>query len=260
MKLKLDDSGHVVVEDGKPVYVGEDGKDVAIDVVRMQSTISARNKEAQGHRERAEELEAKLKAFEGIEDPEAALKAIETVSKLDQNELVAAGKLEEVRTNAKKAADEQVAAAVKKLTAERDALIKERDTIRSEYHGEKIRSEFAGSKFISEKIGVPVDMIQAAFGKHFSVEDGKLIARDASGNVIPSKSNFGDNASFDEAIETLVDAYPYRDHILKGHNGGGSGQRGGAAGSKDLTRSQFDKMPQAERTAKLNEGYKVVSD
>ncbi|MDD1016905.1 hypothetical protein [Pseudomonas rubra] len=27
MKLKLDDQGHVVVQDGKPVYVHDDGKD-----------------------------------------------------------------------------------------------------------------------------------------------------------------------------------------------------------------------------------------
>lgn len=27
MKLKLDDQGHVVVQDGKPVYVHDDGKE-----------------------------------------------------------------------------------------------------------------------------------------------------------------------------------------------------------------------------------------
>ena len=29
MKLKLDENGHVVVQDGKPVYVHDDGKEVA---------------------------------------------------------------------------------------------------------------------------------------------------------------------------------------------------------------------------------------
>lgn len=31
MKLKLDENGYVVVQDGKPVYVHDDGKEVAFD-------------------------------------------------------------------------------------------------------------------------------------------------------------------------------------------------------------------------------------
>ncbi len=58
MKLKLDENGHVVVSDGKPVYVHDDGKEVAFDAVGTVATISRLNGEAKSHRERAEAAES----------------------------------------------------------------------------------------------------------------------------------------------------------------------------------------------------------
>ncbi len=68
MKLKLDEAGHVVVVDGKPVYVHEDGKEVAFDALSTVATITRLNGEAKTHREGKEAAETKLKAFEGIAD------------------------------------------------------------------------------------------------------------------------------------------------------------------------------------------------
>ena len=62
MKLKLDEQGHVVVQDGKPVYVHDDGKEVAFDAVGTVSTIGRLNAEAKSHRERAETAENTLKS------------------------------------------------------------------------------------------------------------------------------------------------------------------------------------------------------
>ena len=45
MKLKLDDPGHAVIQDGKPVFVHDDGKEVAIDVPAMQLRIGQLNEE-----------------------------------------------------------------------------------------------------------------------------------------------------------------------------------------------------------------------
>ena len=88
MKLKLDDAGHVVVQDGKPVYVYEDGKESPFDAAATLQTISRLNSEAKSHRERAEVAEKSLKAFSGITDPAAAIRALETVSNLDLKKLV----------------------------------------------------------------------------------------------------------------------------------------------------------------------------
>lgn len=251
MKLKLDDAGHVVVADGKPVYVTDDGKEVAFDAPGTVATISRLNAEAKGHREGKEAAEKALKAFEGITDPAAALKAMQTVKGLDEAKLMDAGKAEEVKAAAIKAIEEKYA-----------PVVQERDTLMRALHDEKIGGSFARSKFIAEKIAVPSDIIQAAFGSRFTIEGGKVIAKDASGNQIYSKARPGEPADFEEALEFLVDAYPHKDSILKGSGasgGGARGSNGGGAGGKVIPRAQFDSLPPADRMAKIGEGF-TVSD
>ena len=72
MKLKLDEQGNAVLQDGKPVYVHDDGKEVPFDAPGAMAKIASLNAEAKTHREAKEAAEAKLKAFDGIEDAEAA--------------------------------------------------------------------------------------------------------------------------------------------------------------------------------------------
>src|SRR3977135_2396170 len=108
MKLKLDDKGAVVVQDDKPVYIADDGKEIVFDYPATLATISRLNGEAKGHRERAEAAEAKAKTFEGIEDPAKALEALNIVENLDRKKLIDAGKVDEIKAEAKKAFDEQL--------------------------------------------------------------------------------------------------------------------------------------------------------
>lgn len=59
MKLKtIDVNGttYAAVQDGKPIYIGEDGKEVAFDAPHTIGTITRLNSEAKGHRERAEAI------------------------------------------------------------------------------------------------------------------------------------------------------------------------------------------------------------
>ena len=51
MKLKLDANGNVVLQDGKPVYIKDDGTEIAFDAAGTVATISRLNAEAKGHRE-----------------------------------------------------------------------------------------------------------------------------------------------------------------------------------------------------------------
>lgn len=222
-KLKLDDKGNVVVQDGKPVYVLEDGKEVAYDAPAMHSKIIALNAESKTHREAREAAEGKLKPFEGITDPAAALKAIETVKNLDDKKLVDAGEVEKIKAAAVRASEEKIAALSKSHAEEigkRDKMFSE---LQSTFHGEKIAGAFKGSKFVSEKLAIPADFAQSHFGNRFKIEDGKIVAYDASGNKVFSRSKPGDTADFEEAIEQLVDQYPQKEAILKGsgHSGGG---------------------------------------
>ena len=72
MKLKLDENGHVVVKDGFPVWVAEDGAEIAYNVPDLVNKISAVNAESAGRRKDIDALTSQLKAFDGI-DPEKDL-------------------------------------------------------------------------------------------------------------------------------------------------------------------------------------------
>lgn len=261
MKLKLDDKGNVVVQDGKPVYVHDDGKEVAFDAPGTVATITRLNSEAKGHRERAEAAEAKLKPFEGIEDAEAARKAIELVKNIDEGKLLSAGKVEEIKAAAKKAAEEQVAAANKAHADELAKTKTERDKLQGDLYSEKIGGSFTRSKLITEKFAIPADLVQARFGQAFKVEDGKIVAYDAAGNKIFSRARPGDLADFDEALETLVDQYPYKDQILKGSGASGGGASGGgkgAGGGKTMTRAAFDALDPVAKQAAIKDGATIT--
>ncbi|MEJ5030034.1 DUF6651 domain-containing protein [Comamonas sp. MYb69] len=232
MKLKLNDQGNVVVQDGKPVYLHDDGKEVAFDAPAAVSKITSLNAEAKTHREAKEAAEGKLKAFEGIEDGEAARKALETIKNIDEGKLMAAGKVEEIKSAAQKAAQEQVAAASKAHAEELARTKQSLDKITSDLYAEKIGGSFNRSKLISERFAIPADLVQARFGQAFKVEEGKIVAYDQAGNKIFSRSRPGELAEFDEALEALVDQYPYKEQILKGTgaSGGGAGSSNNAGG------------------------------
>lgn len=51
-----------------------------------------------------------------------------------------------------------------------------------------IGGSFAGSKYIADKIAIPADLLQARFGQAFKVEEGRIVAYDASGNKIYSRA------------------------------------------------------------------------
>jgi hypothetical protein len=238
MKLKLDANGNVVLQDGKPVYVTDDGKEVAFDAAATVGTISRLNAEAKSHRERAEAAESKLKAFDGITDPALAIKAIATLKNLDDKKLVDAGEVEKVKAEAIKALEEKYAPTVKRVSELEQAL-----------YAEKVGGAFTRSKFIADKFAIPADLVQARFGSHFKLEDGKMVAVDAAGNRIYSRARPGELADFDEALEVLVDQYPYKANILKGTGQSGSGvsPQGQSGGKRTLTRAQFDALPPAEK-------------
>lgn len=237
MKLKLDAQGHAVVVEGKPVYVMDDGKEVAFDAPATVATISRLNGEAKGHRERAEKAEGDLKKFEGIDDPEAARSAIKTVSNLNDKKLVDAGEVEKVKL-----------AAIESVEKKYKPVVEERDKLQSSLHKEMIGGRFSRSKFITDKLVVPADMVEALFGKAFKIEGDKVTAYNG-GNKVFSRSRPGEDADFDEALEILVDNYANKGAILKGKTGAGGGSSGnnGGSGKPTKTRSEFDKLNPMEQ-------------
>ena len=241
MKLKLDDQGHAVLQDGKPVYVKDDGAEVAFDVLGTTQTISRLNAEAKSHRERAETAEKSLKGVEGITDPAKAMEALQLVANLDAKKLVDAGEIDKVKTEIGKA-----------FQAQLDTANGNASKLEQQLYAEMIGGSFARSKFALDKLAIPPDLVQAYFGKAFGIEEGKVIAKDANGNKLYSAANPGDLAGFDEALEMLVNQYPGKEHILKGtgasgsgaqgSHGGGGGQKGNFGGTKAERVAAISKM------------------
>lgn len=244
MKLKLDENGHVVVQDGKPVYVHEDGKEVAFDAPQTIATISRLNGEAKAHREAKEQFEAQAKAFEGL-DPVKVKEALNTVQNLDAKKLVDAGEVDKVKVEITEALKQTYEPQLQQLTQERDA-------VQQQLHKELIGGGFARSKFIQENIAVPVDMIQATFGQSFKIEEGKVVAYGADGQKIYSRTRPGEVADFDEALETLIGGYQYKDRILKGGQGSGGGFQGGG-GNKSGPKSLAECKTKEEKIAYMKQ-------
>ncbi len=254
MKLKtveLNGKTYAEISNGNPVYVHDDGKEAGFDATATLGTIKNLNREAQTHREAKEVALSKLAAFDGISDPAAALAAINKIKDIDDKTLMDAGKAEEMK-----------AAAIAAVKKEFDPVVAENDELKKALSMEKIGGSFSRSKFIAEKIAVPSDMVESQFGRNFSIDAGKLVAKDANGNQIYSKVNPGEAAGFDEALEIMVDQYPHKENILKGANNSGSGSTGsnsgGNTGNKTMTRAQYDALDHSARRAKMGEGYKLT--
>lgn len=234
MKIKtveIEGKSYAVLNDqGLPLYVHDDGKEVGFDAVQTVAKIGQLNAEAKNHREAKEQAETSLKAFEGL-DASKAKQALQTVQNLDAKKLVDAGEIEKVKTELTEALKQTYEPQLQQLT-------KERDQVQNQLHQELIGGGFARSKFIQDNIAIPTDMIQATFGNNFKIEDGKVVGYDANGQKLYSRTRPGEIAGFDEALETLVGGYQYKDSILKGNQssgGGFSGQGSKSHGPKSLS-------------------------
>lgn len=226
MKLKLDEKGNVVVVDGMPVYVYEDGKEVPFDAPRLMAKVYELNDENKTFREKSEAAEKKLAAFKDL-DPEAAFKAISTLKNIDQKKLIDAGEVEKVKAEIGEAFKGQIG----ELTGNYEKKVKSLEEAAAAKDNQifnlMVTNRFSTSKFVSDKVAIPGEFVEAKFGKQFKVEDGKVVAYDQSGKKIFSRSNPIALADFDEALEVLVESHPDKAKILKGSNATGSGKTPG---------------------------------
>lgn len=254
MKLKFDDKGMPALADVNgekmPIYVHDDGKEAPLDVRALMSSLNSRIEQNKRIEAEMKELRQKLQAFSGIDDPSAAMKAMEVVKGLEQGQLIKAGEVERVKSEI-----------AKSFEAKMSEIAQERDLLRDELYNEKVGGAFMRSKAISEKFAIPADLVQARFGNNFGIEGGKIYAVDNAGNKIYSRTKPGELADFDEALMTLVEQYPYKDSILKGSgSSGGGASAGGSNGGygRTMTLEQLNQMKPAERAKVMASGATIV--
>jgi len=248
MKLKTDASGNAVLQDGKPVYVADDGAELALDAAKLYGQVRDLTKEAGAKRKALEAAEAKLSEYAEIEDPKAAREALETVKSLEGK---TKADVEKVRAEVSKSYEAKLAEMQTKMQATETTL-----------HRELIGGGVARSKFVAEKSALPADLLLPIVGQHLAIENGQVVAKRADGSVIYSRANPGAPASLDEGLEILVSESPHRDHILKATQKGGSGAQPGTGGAgaqkQTMARAEFDLKSPVERKAILSAGVVPV--
>ena len=253
MPFKYDDKGNIVTTgEGAqklPVFIHADGREAPFDADTTVATIGRLNGEAKSHREAKEAAEAKLKGFEGIEDGDAARKALETVKNLNAGDLKTAAQVQEIKDAAAKSARESVEAATRAAAEKERQLTEANAKLTQDLNNHIIGGSFAGSKFIADKLAIPADIAQKVFADRFKVDNGKLVPMDANGNPLFSATRHGEHADFEEALEVMVNQYPNKAMILKGTGASGGGASGGKAGGegKTATRAQFEAMAPSAR-------------
>lgn len=248
MPWKQTDDKHMALDtNGNPVFVLDTGEEKSVDYPAMIKALSIANREAAERKAALREAEDRLKVFDGIEDvPDFIAKAkrnAETVAALGEKE-----------KDAEEAARARVAAAIAPLEKQLAELKAEKDRITGDYHASVIRAQFGLSRFVADELADRA-MAEELFARHFSVDnDGKLVAKDAAGNVIYDENG---PAGFDAAMRKIVAQSPYADFVRKGSRATGSGSQGGSSGQangKVVSRAEFDRMPPAERAKFFREG------
>lgn len=256
-KWKVDADGKLSLDsDGNPIYVKSDGGEQSV----KGDTIATLNAEAKSHRTAKETAEASLAKYKDANgkllDPETAVKAVDTISKIDAKKLIDAGEVDKVRDAIK---------------AEFTTQLSEKDKVIGELTGTNktllVDRAFDSSDFVRDRLAVPKDMFRDSFGKNVRIgDDGKTEYYGRDGNRLLSKKNAGEYASGDEAFELMVDQHPQKDTIIKADAGGGSGNGGGGGargGGRVIRRAEFEKLSpgqQAETAAAVGKGEMTIAD
>ena len=94
MPWKMREDGTIELENGNPVYVHADGKEVPFDAEGALKSIGKLSSEMKMTKKQHQEAAEKLALYSAIEDPEAAVKAMDIVKNLDAKKLVDAGQIE----------------------------------------------------------------------------------------------------------------------------------------------------------------------
>jgi hypothetical protein len=229
MPWKLREDGSIEIENGNPIYVHADGKEVPFDADGALKTISKLSGEMKMTKKQVHEATEKLSMFANITDPEAAIAAMETVKNLDAKKLVDAGQIEVLKAEMGKTFAEKEGALKsqwqQKEQEYQTSLKTKDDAIRSILIGGK----FASSEFLKKTtLGATPDIAAQYFGNQFRVEGDnyEVVGYYKNGDRIPSRNKFGEAADFDEALAEVIDAHPHKDSLMLAGLSTGSGSQG----------------------------------
>lgn len=215
------------LKDGQPIegvtaiLVHPDGKESEFDADRAIAKISELNAESKGWREKAQAFE---KAIDGIDLAEAreaiAFKKSNPGKKGDAEEIQ---RLVKEQVTGYAADFDKKALGFQKEIGERDELI--RHLTVSQLFGRSNYFVAQGEKAPAKTFLTP-GKAEAAYGRFFHVENGKVVPKWPDGSPILSRKNFAEPAEFDEAIEAILEKDPEAKQLMRSTVADGGGAKG----------------------------------
>jgi len=255
MKLKLDQEGHVVVKDGKPVYVHDDGKEIPFDAQMATDKIAELNENEKKKRFDVKSIQEKLDVYKDKDgnflDVEQARKALDTVKNLDDGKLIDAGKVDKLKSEIQQAYVEKEKEKDKLFKVKEEDLAKTIKAKEDTIYKLMVVTKFANSPTVIDKTNLPPDIAADYFGKHFKVEgeglNAKVVGYIGDEKVL-SRERPGEVAEFEEALNTVIEHYPMKDRIMK-TTSGGSGSQGNTTGGRTSAEDKeaLAQLPPVER-------------
>lgn len=272
LKYALTENGNIKVSNGMPVVVDDDdGEEIELDAIGLHSKVPQLQNEAKKRRLELKEAKKQLEAFEGlgIDDLESfpgwkekAEKALGTIENIDQKKLVDAGKVDEI----KQAVKEEMQSKIEKIKKQAQDTEKEFQSAVQEKDGTirklMVDDQFNTSKYIGSDLIVTPKMARKIFGDQFKVEktdDGKTVTVGYLGDEpIMSKKRIGDYASFDEALQHMVENDPDVDSYKravdpKGNEGPNGQQQFRQSTPQDQNVSSVDKIKAGLQARRSNQ-------
>lgn len=250
LKYKLDEQGHIEVnEQGYPIAVDGD-RELAIDAISLHTQVPVLKDEAKNHRVAKEGLQKHVSVLEeaGIDLENlpdwvtTAKEAVELKQNIDDHKLLEASEVDQIKKSAiediKKEMERQGESYGKKI----DTLQKTIESQEAYIYGLLIGDQFNTSKFIQDKTKYAPWEAKKLFCDNFKVETDengkrKVVAYFDDGEKILSSEDGreGEPAEFEEAIERLINRHPDREAILMGvgaTGGGATTSHGGTISGK----------------------------
>lgn len=231
VKIKQDDTGNVILEDGLPVFEFDDGSSSVLDVIGAFKGFETKeanfNEERDRHTKNTKKLKDELKKFKGV-DIEKYNEGMEKIKAIADQKLLDESGAEALKKNMRSIFDEELQGVhnqYKKTLDEKDTSINDLNSI---VYDLAIKNEFATDPHFSGDTPLtiyPPEDAAKIYGGNFKTEINgttlKVIAVDDKGTQILSKKNHGEPASFTEAMSQIIESQAKTKPILRNAKTGG---------------------------------------
>ncbi len=265
----------ILMKDGHPLYDDVDSAGNPVEVAFDVPYAKGHNKTlAEEIKSLKTQLGAKDDALKVWSDPTGTpldragvQKALDLAARLNEKELMEAGKVQEMKDGWLKDAQTREEQLHKQYKGE---LAAKETTIQDLALGHAFRgSAFVGGTKPGD-LALPPTVAHATFGRHFRVEEGQHVRAYLDPGKweqpIYSRERVMQPATFDEALKELVAIHPEKDRLTVGVGATGSGQNngggaGGAAGfvlSKEAARNPAAYRAAKEQAAKTGQPLQIA--